>query len=297
MHFTVTVPATTANLGPGFDCLGLALALYNTLEVSLREDGLLVSVAGEGQGSLALDETNLMVAAMQRLYAHVGRSMPALHLQQKNCIPVGSGLGSSAAATLAGLLAANHLLGAPLSRMQLLELALDIEGHPDNIAPALLGGLVLASRDEAGLTVQPLPVAGLRPLVVVPTFSLATTAARRALPRQVALEDAVFNAARLGLLLQALAEGDYDGLERAMVDRLHQPYRLPLVPGMAEAVAAARAAGARGVALSGAGPGVVALAEGKHEEIAQAIQGAFDQAGLQSRRWLLDVDRQGSRIS
>lgn len=296
MTFTVTVPATTANLGPGFDCLGLALALYNTLEVSPREEGLLVSVEGEGQGIIALDHTNLMVDAMQRLFAHVGREMPGLHLRQTNCIPVSSGLGSSAAAALAGLLAANRLLGNLLDKEALLEMAVDIEGHPDNMAPALYGGLVLSNGGGGTLLVERLPVAELRVVVAMPAFALSTEQARAALPREVSLADAVFNVGRVGLLMRALAEGDFEKLAPAMEDRLHQPFRMPLVPGMQAAFAAARMAGAQGVALSGAGPSVVAFAAQGHDAIGEAMRGAFAAAGLESRVWVLGVDREGSRV-
>ena len=296
MQFTVTVPATTANLGPGFDCLGLAVALYNTLEVRSREEGLLVSVEGEGQGLIALDHSNLMVAAMQRLAAHVGRPLPGLHLRQINHIPVSSGLGSSAAATLAGVLAANRLLDEPLSPGELLDMAVTIEGHPDNMAPALFGGLILANRDGERLLLEQLPIAEQRVVVVLPQFALSTFEARAVLPRQVSLADTVFNLGRVGLLLRALAEGDYEKLDKAMDDRLHQPYRLPLIPGMQAAFAAARAAGAQGVALSGAGPSAVAFAARSHEAVADAMRGAFAAAGLESRAWILEIDREGSRV-
>lgn len=297
MQLTVTVPATTANLGPAFDCLGLALGLYNTLEVSPREDGLLVTVEGEGAGHIAVDHTNLMVGAMQRLYAHVGQPFPNLHLRQINHIPVASGLGSSAAAALSGLLAANRLLGNPLSPPELLELAVTIEGHPDNMAPALYGGLVLASQEHDHLLVDHLPVADMRVVVTVPAFRLPTVQSRAALPRDVSFADAIFNLGRVGLLIRALGDGDYEKLATAMNDRLHQPYRVPLIPGMQAVFHAARAAGARGVALSGAGPGVIAFAPDKHEAIAAAMRRTFAEANLDSRSWILEIEHQGSRVS
>lgn len=297
MQFTVTVPATTANLGPAFDCLGLALTLYNTLEISPREEGLLVTVEGEGAGHIAVDHTNMMVGAMQRLYRHVDRPFPNLHLRQINNIPVASGLGSSAAAALSGLLAANRLLGDPLSAGELLELAITIEGHPDNMAPALYGGLVLAGRERDHLLVEHLPVADFRVVVVVPRFTLSTIQSRAALPREVPFSDAIFNLGRAGLLIRALGEGNFEKLSTAMHDRLHQPYRVPLIPGMHAAFHAARAAGAHGVALSGAGPGVIAFAPDNHEAIAAAMRRAFQDAGLHSRDWILEIDHHGSRIS
>jgi len=297
MQLTVTVPATSANLGPGFDCLGLALALYNTLEVSPREEGLLVTVEGEGQGLIAGDLSNMMVQAMQRLFTHAGHSLPGLHLRQINRIPIGSGLGSSAAATLAGLLAANRLLHEPLSPEQLLDMAVAIEGHPDNMAPALYGGLILANREGEQLLVERLPVADMRVIVVLPHFALPTAEARAVLPPHVPFADAVFNLGRVGLLVRSLGEGNYEQLATAMHDRLHQPYRLSLIPGMQTAFEAARAAGARGVALSGAGPGVIAFAPTAHEIIAAAMQHTFAKAGLESRSWILRIDREGSQVS
>lgn len=297
MHLSVTVPATTANLGPAFDCLGLALTLYNTLEVSPREEGLLITVEGEGAGQIAVDHTNMMAGAMQRLYDHVGRPFPSLHLRQINHIPVASGLGSSAAAALGGLIAANKLLGEPLSAAELLEVAVTIEGHPDNMAPALYGGLVLANRDSDHLLVEHLPIADLRVVVVVPAFTLPTVQARAVLPREVSFPDVIFNLGRVGLLVRALGEGDYQKLASAMRDRLHQPYRVPLIPGMQAAFHAARAAGAHGVALSGAGPGAIAFAPHGHEAIAAAMSRAFAEAGLDSRSWILEIDHHGSRIS
>lgn len=297
MSFSVTVPATTANLGPGFDCLGLSLALYNTLEVHPREEGLLVTIEGEGEGIIAIDHRNMMVDAMQRLAAEVGRVLPGVHLHQINQIPVSSGLGSSAAAVLAGLLAANRLMEDPLTPEELLALAVTIEGHPDNMAPAFYGGLVLAGVNGDRLQIEQLPVADLRVAVVLPHFALSTVEARAVLPRDVPFADALYNLGRLGLLLRALAQGDYDKLSTGMRDRLHQPYRVPLIPGMQAAFDAATAAGAQGVALSGAGPGVIAFAAQGHEDVAAAMRQAFAGAGLDSRSWILDIDRRGCRIS
>ncbi|MEW5988225.1 MAG: homoserine kinase, partial [Chloroflexota bacterium] len=261
---TVTVPATTANLGPGFDCLGLALGLYNEVTFTETAAGLAIQVTGEGSDRLPADDSNLVVRAAERLFQLAGRRPPGLRVQQRNTIPIGSGLGSSAAAVLGGMLAANALVGYPLARDEVLALAAGVEGHPDNVAPALLGGLVLAlaADEESTLTPAPLPgrerggrllveqidVPPLQVVVVLPAFELPTAVARAALSQQVPLTDAVFNAGRLGLLLRALARGDWAKLGAAMQDRLHQPYRLPLVPGLTEAMAAARAAGAAGVA-------------------------------------------------
>jgi homoserine kinase len=286
----VSVPATTANLGPGFDCLGLALSLHNRVEVS-RASRTQVIIHGEGAGLLPEDESNLVLRAMNRLARYAGSALPPLQVVQHNAIPVGSGLGSSAAAVVAGLLAADELLGAGLPLPLLLALATELEGHADNVAAALTGGLVLVAGDE----VVSLPVAPLLAVVVLPAVSLSTRAARAALPVGVPHADAIFNLAQLGLLLQALARGDQALLARAMADRLHQPYRIPLIPGMQAAMAAAQAAGAA-ACLSGAGPSLIAFTSSGHEALARAIRAAFAGAGLDSRTWILASDSRGAEL-
>lgn len=295
MNVTVAVPATTANLGPGFDCLGLALGLYN--RVTLREwDGIRVTVKGEGAGMLPEDGSNPMVEAVCHLFDRVGYRPTGLLLEQENGIPVAAGLGSSAAAILGGLLAANALVGNPLPRGEILEMATGLEGHPDNVASALYGGLVLVAHDEERLIVDKITIPEMRVVVVLPDYALPTVQARAALPPQVPLADAVFNSGRLAMLIRALESGDYERLGAAMEDRLHQPYRVPLIPGMADAFRAARAAGAAAATLSGAGPGIVAFAEEKHGAIGEAIGRAFAQEGLESRTWILPIDRTGSVV-
>lgn len=293
---SVRVAATTANLGPGFDCLGMALTLYNEVVFEETAAGLSVTVEGEGAGWLPVDETNLVVRAAERLFERVGRRPAGLRVWQRNGIPAGSGLGSSAAAVVGGLVAANTLVDGGLAREELLALATEMEGHPDNVAPALYGGLTLVVQDNGRLLVEPIAVPPLQVVVVLPDFDLPTAAARAALPKQVPHGDAVFNAGRLGLLLRALAAGDFGRLAVAMQDRLHQPYRLPLVPGLSAAFEAGRAAGAAAVALSGAGPSVIAFAAEGHEAIGEAMAGAFAAAGLGSRRWVLGVERAGVGI-
>lgn len=300
---TITVPATTANLGPGFDCLGLALGLYNRVTGWATNGGLQVTVSGEGGPDgpginiLPTDHSNLVVQAANRLFTEAGRRPAGLAIHQENHIPTGSGLGSSASAVVAGLLLANELVDRQFTQADLLAMATDIEGHPDNVAPALSGGLTLIIDDEQGLYVEAIAVPEMQVAVVLPDFQLATAEARAALPRQVPMADAIYNASRLALLIRALQSGDYLKLRLATQDRLHQPYRLPLIPGMAEAFAAVQAAGAAAVALSGAGPSLIALAPTGHEVIVEAARQAFKRHGLASRFWILPVDRQGSTAS
>jgi homoserine kinase len=294
---TIIVPATSANLGPGFDCLGLALSLYQTVTfTTCPEPGLTITAEGEDAHKIPTDASNLVWQSAELIFNRFGERPFGLHIHQRNEIPIGSGLGSSSSAVLAGLFGANALLGGPLSRAELLQTAADLEGHPDNVAPAVYGGLILGVQDGETLLIERIPVPPLRVVVVLPDFHLPTAEARAALPAQVSRQDAIFNAARLGLLVRALETADYGKIRVAMQDRLHQPYRLPLVPGLAEAFAAAYAAGAAGVALSGAGPSLIAFAPDGHEGIGAAITAVFAHHHLASRVWILAVDEEGSRV-
>ncbi len=297
MQATITIPATSANLGPGFDCLGLALSLYQTVTFTTQaEPGLVITACGEDAAKIPTDESNLVWQSAELMFARFGQRPSGLRLHQDNQIPIGSGLGSSSSAVLAGLFGANALLGNPLSRAEILQQATDLEGHPDNVAPAVYGGLILGVQETGGLLVEAIATPPLRVVVVLPDFHLLTAEARAALPRQVSLQDAIFNTSRLGLLIRALETADYDKIQVAMQDRLHQPYRLPLVPGLAAAYEAAYAAGAAGVALSGAGPSLIAFAPAGHEAIGEAMTAVFASHNLASRTWILSVDTQGSRV-
>ncbi len=293
----VTIPATTANLGPGFDCLGLALGLRNEICITaVAQPGLTIEVNGEGAGQIPTDGHNLAVRAAERVFELVGKRPSGLHIHQHNHIPISSGLGSSAAATLGGILVANALVDGGLSDQQLVELAVAMEGHPDNVVPAYYGGLTLSVMDDTALHVEQITVPPMQVVIVLPDFDFPTAAARATLPAQIPLRDAVFNVSRVGLVLRALERGDFAALALAMQDKIHQPYRLPLVPGMIDVFTAAREMGATAVTLSGAGPSVAAFAPTNHEAIAQAVQAAFARAGLESRFWVLPVENQGKLI-
>lgn len=296
---TVSVPATSANLGPGFDSLGLALTLYNDVTFTGYEsDGraeLTISVLGVDANKVATGENNLVYQSALAIFDKVGKRPFSLNINQINRIPVGSGLGSSSTAVLAGMLGANALLGKPFTDAEILAFAVAEEGHPDNVAPALYGGLVLGVMgDEGELHIEPFAMPVLTAVVVLPTFNLLTTEARAALPTSVPFADAIFNAARTPLLIHALQTADYDKLAIAMQDRLHQPYRQPLIPSMEAAFAAAFAAGARGVAISGAGPSIIAFAPEGHAEIVARVTAVFANAGLASRNWILPINTRGT---
>jgi homoserine kinase len=294
--FTIRVPATTANLGSGFDCLGLALGLYNTIQVA-RAQALELMVEGEGAASLPRHAGNRVVQAMQRACGAIGKPLPLLRLRMHNAIPLARGLGSSAAAAVGGILAANHWYGDPLSRADLLRIATDLEGHPDNVAPALLGGLCVVTVDEG----RPLAVKiewppALRCIVFVPNAPLSTAKARAVLPATLTRADAVFNVGRAALWVAALTQSRYELLRLATQDRIHQPYRSKLIVGFDDVVAAALQAGARGAFLSGAGSSIAAVADANHAQIADAMRRAAQAAGLPGTVLVLDGERSGARI-
>lgn len=294
----VTIPATSANLGSGFDCLGLALSLFNHIRfTAVSDSGLRITVTGTDAEKVATDETNLVYQCANIIFEKAGQRPSGLHIHQENNIPVGSGLGSSSTAVLGGMLAANEWLGRPFTQAQILQFATETEGHPDNVAPALYGGLVLGVAHERGLLIEKFESAPLKVVVVLPDFHLLTTEARAALPPTVSLHDAVFNASRTPLVIQALQTANYEKLAIGMQDTLHQPYRIPLIPGMAQAFSTAQAAGAKAVALSGAGPSLIAFAEAEHEKIADAVTAVFYQLNLTSRHWVLEVNRSGCQVT
>ncbi len=295
-RFAVRVPATSANLGPGFDALGLALDLYNLVHVE-PSDRVTVEVAGEGAGALPHGPDNLIYRAMARLAAEVERPPPSVRLRCTNGIPLGRGLGSSSAAIVAGVVAGNHLLGAPLSPIALLELAVRLEGHPDNVTPALLGGVRVCVVAERGVLQAPVILA--RPLeavLFVPDFPMATEAARRLLPAVVPLHDAVFNVGRVALLVAALGHGDYDLLGEATRDRLHQERRTALFPAMPALLNAALEAGARGAFLSGAGSTLLALADGATAPLEAAFRETAARLGTPGRTLTSAVGGRGAEL-
>ncbi|HZP25934.1 MAG TPA: homoserine kinase [Dehalococcoidia bacterium] len=291
MH-TVQVPASSANLGPGFDCLGLAVSVYLRVSCEERPSGLVVKA---NEAGIALDERNLVVRAIFAVFAAAGRTRPGLSVDIENGIPLSRGLGSSAAAISAGLVLGNELLGRPYDRGQLLRIGLPLEGHPDNLAPALFGGLQVSSVAEDGEVVR-VGVAMPRPpdiALFIPDFLMSTSEARRVLPDSFSKADAVFNTGRSSLLVAALAAGDFGALRRAMEDRIHQPYRASIFPDLPRLISAALEAGAAGAALSGAGSTVVALCEADPSPVAEAMAAL----GVPGRATVTSVDVAGASVS
>jgi len=290
------VPATSANLGAGFDCLGLALGLHN--DVALIPEGpFRVEITGEGADSLPRDRANLVARTVYRFFDTLGRAVPPFSLRMTNRIPMTGGLGSSSTAIVGGLLAANHLAGEPLNREQLLRLAVDIEGHPDNVAPAMLGGLVLSVVQERHLTTVQVPVpAGLGAVLFLPGFTISTREARRRLPPRVPFGDAVFNVSRSALFVAAMTTGRLELLRIATQDRLHQPYRQVLFPTMPRLFEAALDAGALGVWLSGAGSALMALVDGEPGPVIEAFNHAARANGVAGHAIAVDLATSGAAI-
>lgn len=296
--FTVEVPATTANLGPGFDVLGMSLDLWNQVNVVPSTQPEMV-ITGEGAEVLPTTTRNLMFRAANLGADHLGITLPFFRLEACNAVPLARGLGSSAAAAVAGLMITNHIAGKPLDLESLLNLAVRLEGHPDNAAPALWGGACLVVQDEEdGTIVRQIEVAeGLTCVAFIPTGTLPTRSARSVLPGRVPATDAIFNVSRTALLVRALMTGDWDDLRLATQDRLHQPYRSDLVPGMETLFSAALDADAYGVFLSGAGPTVLALASPKRSQaVADAFMVEARSRGIDGDARVIAPSREGARV-
>ena len=285
----VAAPATTANLGPGYDCLGMALDIWNTLEVEQLPGGDTpsVSVTGEGEGELEAGPENLVYRSMEFLYRELGCPIPHLRVRCDNEIPLARGLGSSAAAIAGGLAAANALSSGGFAARDLLEMAATIEGHPDNVAAAVMGGLQLVvteGQDSGESTLYTVPVsvpAAIHAVLFIPDVRIATTDARAVLPQQLPIADAVHNMARVALLVAGMATNHPEYLSVATQDKLHQPYRQPLFPAMKLLMKAALDAGALGAFLSGSGSTVLALTQGREMTVAYEMAEAARQASVE----------------
>lgn len=305
--FTVKVPATSANMGPAFDTAGVALQLYNTVEVYTSEekqfDGAFyiesishIDLRVEAGQKIPTDQSNLIYTTICWFAARKGKSVPPIWLRQTDSIPLARGLGSSAACIVAGLLIANELLQTGCSVDELLRLAVSLEGHPDNVAPAFLGGMVVGASDKDRFEYVKIPVSDQLALIsLIPDFPLSTSDARDVLPRAYTKEQAVFNCSRVALMVASMMSGNFDALSVAMQDEIHQPYRKILIPGMEYLITKSIELGCYGGYLSGAGPTVMLVAP-KGREIVGKIREAA--AGLKNF-WLvgeIPVDQHGAVV-
>jgi len=283
----VKAPATTANMGPGYDCLGMALDVWNTIEIEVLDSGEpVVEVTGEGAGELGTGRDNLVYRSMEFLFQDAEQEMPMVRIRCDNAIPLARGMGSSAAAIAGGLVAANAICSQDYTPNDLLEMAATIEGHPDNVAAAVLGGmqLVISDKTEEGSRLYTVPInvpSELHAVVFVPQVRIATEDARAVLPEKVTVADAVHNMGRVGLLVASMATNHPEYLAIATQDLLHQPYRQPLFPAMKVIFKAALDAGALGVFLSGSGSTVLALTQGREMTVAYEMAEAARQASVE----------------
>lgn len=291
----IRIPATSANLGAGFDALGLALSFYNYVEM---EESDKVEISSADDIAVPTDESNLIYVSAKDLFEVCGKKLEGLKLRQTNNIPMARGLGSSSACIVAGLVGANTLLGNPLTTDDLVDLAAQIEGHPDNTAPALLGGIVTAVFDGRKVHwVKQEVFTKLKFAALIPDFELKTEKARACLPKEVSHKDAVYNLSRAALFSASLLTGKFENLRTAVHDKLHQPYRMELIPNCREVFDIAYTHGAYGVFISGAGPTIMAIADESNEFFEGKMKFSLENAGLtgwQVREF--HIDNEGTKL-
>lgn len=291
----VKVPATTANMGPGFDSIGMALTMYNIVYAEEIEKGLEIIIQ-DGNVSIPTDESNLIYKTICHFYDNIGKPVPGIRIVQQDSIPHTRGLGSSAACIVAGLHIANAISHSFFSKEELVQMAAQIEGHPDNTTPALLGGMTIGAMNENDMKYVKVHVPDtLHFAVMIPDFTLSTELARGVLPETVSLKDAVFNASRAALLAASMISGDIDNLQMASQDHLHQPYRSKLIPHMDEILEQARYYGAKGTFLSGAGPTLLAIIKNVvdfRREMVQYLSTLEQEWQVQ----MLQADNEGAKV-
>ncbi len=307
MKVSVKVPATTANLGPGFDSLGLALPIYNTITVEetiMPGTGIEINIIDETNEqdiiSIPTDENNIVYKAIELLYNSIGQTPSELKITIRTQIPIARGLGSSAAVIVGGLLAANELLGRPADEAALLSIATEIENHPDNITPALVGGFVVSSLEDDGSVVYSKMnwPKDWNITVCIPDYELSTSIARSVLPAEVPMKDAIFNLKHTAMLVQAVNTHDEKLMKIALDDRLHQQYRERLIPGLKEIKDALKhEENVMGVVISGAGPSVLVISYGNNlDKIRNTVSHVWDELNVKSKILTLKVEENGSQV-
>lgn len=310
MKISVKVPATTANIGPGFDSLGMALPIYNTItieETVLPGTGIEINVLNDDATAddllmehIPMDENSIIYKAVELLYNSIGQTPSELKITVQSQIPIARGLGSSASVIVGGLLAANELLGKPADEVALLSIATEVEGHPDNVTPAIVGGLVLSSQEDDGRIVYTKlnwPEEWII-TVCVPDYELSTDISRSVLPKEVPMEDAVFNAKRLGMFVQAVNTKDTELMKLALQDRLHQPYRMKLVPGLDKIIENLKhEENVLGTVLSGAGPSILVISHKNNlDRIKSIVKNTWEEMNVKVNIMSLPVEQEGAKI-
>ena len=294
----VHVPATTANLGAGFNCLGLALELYNTLQMQEARSGIKIEIIGKGKDALPKNEKNLSFQAAYKVFKVRGYTPKGIRIKINNRIPIARGLGSSAASIVAGAVAANEICKKKLSQEELMQICAELEGHADNIVAAFLGGLTICGYKDNRLIYKNFFVRyGVRTIIAMPqNLEIKTKDAVAVLPKKVPFEDAAFNLSRVAFFVSGIIRDDLETMGLGMEDRLHQPYRKALIPGLKDVFEAAKSAGAHGVSLSGAGSSVVAITNRYPQPIGEAMKKAFKRNGIDAKVMILDVDNKGVKV-
>jgi homoserine kinase len=292
----ITLPATVTNLGPGVHTLGLALGMYTTVEITERADEMLVvEPEGEGAGRYSIGLEHPVVLALIRVFQRLERASLGLTVKVTNQIPVASGLGAEAAFQVAGIISANNLLDNTLSRAEVLEMAAQLSRRPDHTVTAILGGLTASLINSDTLVYRTFPVSAPKVVVVLPT--LDSYRDDTLVPERVSFDDAIYNLNRIPLLVEALRSGDLAQLGQLMDDKLLTPLLRPRISGYDHVVEIARRAGAEAITISGGGPALVAFATAGHKKLAEAMEEAFENAGVKARSWIVPVDTQGVVVS
>ena len=310
MKISVRVPATTANIGPGFDCMGMALPIYNTItieETVLPGTGIEINAINNDSTAdnlifehIPMDETSIIYKAVELLYNSIGQTPSELKITVQSQIPIARGLGSSASVIVGGLLAANELLGHPADEVALLSIATEVEGHPDNVTPAIVGGLCITSQEDDGTILY-------RKLnwpeewnitVCIPDYELSTDISRSVLPKEVPMGDAVFNAKRLAMFVEAVNTKDAELMKIALQDKLHQPYRMKLVPGLDKIIENLKhEENVLGCVLSGAGPAILVISQKNDlDKIKSIVKETWEDMNVKVNIMTLPVEPQGAQI-
>ena len=292
---TIKIPCSTANMGSGFDSIGMAMTLYNEIEFEITKEGLQIDPGTQNGPRIATDERNLIYRSIQRGLEATGCPMPGLRIRQTNRIPQTRGLGSSSACIVGGIIAANIISGGCLSTDQMVSIAAEIEGHPDNILPTFIGGMTAGAIENGRVRyVHIEPPHQLKCCVFIPNFTLSTKKARAVLPKQVSLADAIYNTSRAALMVGAMTQVRLELVRTSIGDKLHQPYRKELIPGYDDIVTAAENAGALGCCLSGAGPTMIAFLDRDYRQFVQRMANFVKTLNKKWEVRLLDICYEGA---
>lgn len=299
----VKIPATVANIGSGFDCMGVAIKIYNEIEVEVTEKEGSILILGEGQKELKRNRENIIIKAMRRVFSRTGYKNKNRNFKiiSKNNIPIERGLGSSASAIVGGVIAGNLFSGEKIDNGELLNISVEIEGHPDNIIPAFFGGLCVSYSVNHNIRYVKIEMPSeLKAVLCIPDFRVKTSIARKILPRNVPIRDAVYNSSRTALMVYSILRRDYRLLAESMKDKLHQDYRKKLIPGMEDVIKSALEEGALGCALSGSGPTIFAISKGDKkmaEKIGTGMSKVFEKRNIKNRIVITEFDNGGIKIS